>query len=185
MKLKALLLCLSFLLSSSLFAVQIGKTAPNFTLKNQDGGEFSLETNKGKVWTVLYFYPKADTPGCTKQACAFRDAIKVIEKENTRVYGVSTNSVKDLKKFQDKYKLKFELLSDEEGKVSKLYDTKIPLLKMSKRHTFILDPQLHVRFIETDVDPAMDAQVVANKIIELQKQDSEKHMNKYEHNRHP
>ncbi|MBP6218452.1 MAG: peroxiredoxin [Oligoflexales bacterium] len=150
-------------------AIDLGSKAPLFSLKNQDGELVSLEANLQKKWTVLYFYPKADTPGCTKQACAFRDSLKVIEKEGAVVYGISTNSVQDLKDFQKKYNLNFTLLSDPDATVSKQYDAKYPLLKIAKRYTYIVDPELKIRSIDTDVDPVLDAKKVSEKLIELQK----------------
>lgn len=164
-----LLFFLPFTISSYLFALNVGDKASHVILKNQTGTVFNLNDNKNKFWTVLYFYPKADTPGCTKQACAFRDAIKVIEKQNAKIYGVSTDSQKDLLAFKEKHKLNFDLLSDEDGKVCESFETKAPLLNISKRHTFIIDPQLIIRYIDRDVDPAKDAQTIADKLKELQK----------------
>lgn len=156
------------------FGIEVGQKAPEFKTKNQDGLEFNLKQNENKSWTVLYFYPKAETPGCTKQACAFRDAIKIIEKENAKVYGVSTDSIEDLAKFKKNHKLNFDLLSDNDGKISSTYETKLPLVSYSKRHTFIIDPQLVVRHIDRDVDPAMDAKKVAELLVKLQKETPEK-----------
>jgi peroxiredoxin Q/BCP len=170
MNLKSIgLVCLLSLSMSKAWALNVGEPAPLFTLKNQEGKEFSLANSKGKNWTLVYFYPKADTPGCTAQACAFRDPLEILKKENTVVVGISTNSVADLQKFKDKYQLNFELLSDEDGKVCSLYDSKIPVLLFAKRHTFIVDPNLIVRYVETDVDPALDAKRMAEKILDLQK----------------
>jgi peroxiredoxin Q/BCP len=159
-----LLIFCNLFLSNSILALEIGKPAPLFSLFNQDEKLVSLEDNKNKFWSVVYFYPKAETPGCTKQACAFRDAIKVIEKEGAVVYGVSTDSVSDLKQFKKNHKLNFDLLSDKDGKISTAYGTKMPLLTMSKRVTFIIDKKLNIRSIDENVDPAMDAKKVADKI---------------------
>ena len=158
----------------SAVALDLGEKAPQFKTKNQDGIEFSLQQNEGKTWTVLYFFPKSETPGCTKQACAFRDAIKVIEKENAKVFGVSTDSVEDLAKFKAHHHLSFDLLSDKDGKISEAYQTKFPLVTYSKRHTFIIDPNLIIRHIDRDVDPAMDAKKVAEALINLQKKEVKK-----------
>lgn len=167
--LKNFLLSLVIVLySQQMLALIVGQPAPLFSLKDQDGKLISLEENKGKKWTVLFFYPKADTPGCTKQACAFRDSLKYIESENAVVYGISTNNSDDLKAFQQKYKLNFELLSDPDGKICNLYETKMPLLTLSKRHTFILDQNFIIRYIDRDVDPVLDSKKVAAKIKELQ-----------------
>lgn len=154
------------------FALEVGQKAPEFTTKTDSGKKFELKKNQNKHWTVLYFYPKAGTPGCTKQACAFRDAIKVIEAKNSKVYGVSTDSVAALADFKKEHRLSFELLSDEEGEICSAYGTKILGLSFSKRYTFIIDPSLIVRHIDTDVDPAMDAQKVADLLTKLQNGDS-------------
>ena len=107
---KQLAMCLSWLPFVSAVhaeALQVGQTAPSFQLKNQDGNEIKLTDRQNQGWTVLYFYPKADTPGCTKQACAFRDSIQLIRDQNAEVYGVSTDEVSSLQAFQQKYKLNF------------------------------------------------------------------------------
>jgi len=100
--------------------LQIGDKAPDFSLPDQDGRMVSLKSLKGRQ-VVLYFYPKDDTPGCTKEACGFRDSLGVIEKANTVVLGVSMDDAESHQKFIKKYSLPFTLLSDEDGKVSKAY----------------------------------------------------------------
>src|ERR1700710_2433779 len=116
-------------------SVQEGDVAPDFEMPASGGRTVSNRPLRGKPF-VLYFYPKADTPGCTKQACAFRDSIKIIEKENAHVYGISTNTVQELKNFEKKYKLNFTLLSDKKGEISKKFGTKMPILNVSWRYTF-------------------------------------------------
>jgi peroxiredoxin Q/BCP len=145
-----------------------GTKAPLFELKNQAGAPFRLADRAGKGWTILYFYPKASTPGCTKQACAFRDAIKKIRELNAEVYGISIDSVADQLKFHKEHHLAFDLLADEKGSVTELYGVKMPVVKMAKRWTFLLDDSLVIRWIEKDVDPALDAQRVRDKIVSLQ-----------------
>ena len=146
----------------------IGSPAPQFTLKNQNGADFSLASRKDAGWTVLYFYPKAETPGCTKQACAFRDSIKRIRALKAEVYGISTDTVEEQAAFHKHHKLQFDLLADPDGAVVAQYSGKIPLLGMAKRRTFILDPELNIRAIKKDVDPALDAQQVADELKALQ-----------------
>lgn len=141
----------------------MGDLAPKFQLLNQDGENFDLISRKGH-WTVLYFYPKSDTPGCTKQACAFRENIFQLREKGAEVYGISVNSVADQKKFHLQHKLNFDLLADSNGDVAKLYGTKMPLLNISKRWTFIIDPNLKVRSIDKDVDPTKDPTNVAQKL---------------------
>ncbi|WP_435196068.1 peroxiredoxin [Natronomonas sp. EA1] len=97
-----------------------GTKAPQFDLPNQDGEPVSLPT-EGTV--VVYFYPRADTPGCTKEACAFRDAWSEYEARDIDVFGISDDPVSDLKAFQEKYDLPIDLLSDESGEVSSKYDS--------------------------------------------------------------
>jgi len=146
--------------------LKAGDPAPLFTAKTQDGGVFSLASQKGQ-WTVLFFYPRAGTPGCTKQACAFRDSIKVIRDEGAEVYGISTDSVEDQAAFHKEHHLAFPLLADPDGTVTEAYGAKMPLLTMSKRWTFIIDPTLTIRQVQRDVDPAQDAQRVAAELARL------------------
>lgn len=160
-----------FLLSLSTFAstdLKVGDPAKPFKLFTQEGKEFDLNSRKGS-WTVLYFFPKAETPGCTKQACSFRDNIKKIRALKAEVYGISTNTVKDQADFAKAHALNFILLADDKAQVTNDYGSKMPILSMSKRWTFIIDPDLIIRDIAKDVDPITDAQRVATKISELQK----------------
>ncbi|MDD1620480.1 MAG: peroxiredoxin [Methylococcaceae bacterium] len=159
---------LPFITSAQADALTVGQPAPQFQLKAQDGNEISLTSRQGKGWTVLYFYPKAGTPGCTTQACAFRDAIQAIRSQNAEVYGISTDEVQDLLNFHQKHKLSFTLLSDPDASVTEAYGVKMPVLKMAKRWTFIIDPALMIRQIDDDVDPALDAQRVAETLNQLQ-----------------
>ena len=124
--------------------IKEGKAAPDFTLPSSDGGEVSLKGLKGKT-VVLYFYPKDDTPGCTKEACAFRDTQAKIKKSGAVVYGVSPDSVASHEKFRAKYKLNFPLLADTDKAVAKkfgafgekvLYGKKVTGMI---RSTFIID----------------------------------------------
>lgn len=162
---------LFLLLSLTAFAsseLKVGDAAKPFKLFTQEGKEFDLNSRKGS-WTVLYFFPKAETPGCTKQACSFRDNIKKIRALNAEVYGISTNSVKDQADFAKAHALNFILLADDKAKVANEYGSKMPVLSMSKRWTFIIDPDLIIRDISKDVDPITDAQRVATRISELKK----------------
>jgi len=101
-------------------ALKVGSKAPDFTLRSGDGKEVSLKDLKGRK-AVLYFYPKDDTSGCAKEACAFNENLKVLEKKDTVVIGVSADSVASHKKFADKYGLTFPLLSDEKKEMIKKY----------------------------------------------------------------
>lgn len=150
--------------------IKVGQNAPQFQLAAQDGSQVGLVDRLQKGWTVLYFFPKAGTPGCTTQACAFRDAIKVIRQQNAEVYGISTDSIEDLQAFHQKHKLSFNLLSDPDAKVTEAYDVKFPVFNFARRWTFIIDPSLVIRQIDDDVDPALDADRVAKSLIKLQAQ---------------
>jgi len=100
--------------------LNVGDKAPSFKLKNQDAKVISLSDLKGKP-IILYFYPKDDTPGCTKEACNFRDEFPKFGKMNAEIIGVSIDSVESHKKFADKYKLPFNLLADEKKEVVEKY----------------------------------------------------------------
>jgi len=100
--------------------LSVGSKAPDFSLPDGSGGTVSLKLLKGKT-VILYFYPKDNTPGCTKEACDFRDNIKVIEKKGGVVVGVSADSVASHKKFADKFELPFPLASDEKKELVKKY----------------------------------------------------------------
>ncbi len=101
--------------------IEEGKAAPAFTLKDQDGNPVSLSQFKGKQNVVLYFYPKDDTPGCTKEACGFRDLNRELAKLDTTVLGVSADGAESHRKFIGKYRLPFRLLSDPDRKVMEKY----------------------------------------------------------------
>jgi peroxiredoxin Q/BCP len=100
--------------------LKVGDKAPDFSLPTTSGDSLSLKHLKGKK-VILYFYPKDDTPGCTREACSFRDNIKVIQKRGAVVLGVSTDSVASHQKFTDKYDLPFMLVSDEEKELVQKY----------------------------------------------------------------
>lgn len=167
MNLKIAVLIFLSLASPAFGESLLGKSAPTFTAKNQEGVDFDLKSRMGQGYTVLFFYPKAGTPGCTKQACAFRDAVKVIRDKGAMVYGISADDVAAQKKFHDEHKMTFDLLSDADATIIKSYQVKMPMLSMAKRQTFILDDKLIVRKHFEDVDPAMDAKNVAKAIDEL------------------
>jgi thioredoxin-dependent peroxiredoxin len=98
-----------------------GSFAPDFKLKSDDGKTYSLSDFKGKEQVVLYFYPKDDTVGCTKEACSFRDSLSSLKEAGVEVLGVSNDDIDSHSKFRSKYSLNFPLLSDTDGKVSKEY----------------------------------------------------------------
>ena len=155
--------------SSSLAALKVGDRAPNFNLRDQNNLTHDLNDYKGN-WVVLYFYPKDGTPGCTTQACDFRDAVKRIIASKSVVFGVSLDSVESHKLFSDKNKLPFSLLSDETGEVAKLYDSLRNFLvyKTAKRNTFIINPKGLVSKIYLSVDPKTHSEMVLNDLGNLQ-----------------
>lgn len=102
--------------------LSVGDDAPDFTLANQDGTPTSLSAHRGQR-VIVYFYPRADTPGCTKEACGFRDSWDEFRDVDATVFGISDDPVEDLAAFADAYDLPFELLSDEDGSVSTAYES--------------------------------------------------------------
>ena len=162
----ALLLPFSF---ASLAQIKVGSKAPNFTLSDQNSIQHQLSDYEGS-WVILYFYPKDDTPGCTTQACDFRDAVKRIIASKSNVFGVSLDSVESHKRFADKNKLPFSLLSDESGEVSEAYDSlnNFMSFKSAKRNTFIIDPDGKVAKIYLSVKPSTHSQMVLNDLNQLQ-----------------
>ncbi|WP_049986958.1 thioredoxin-dependent thiol peroxidase [Halobellus rufus] len=102
--------------------LDIGETAPEFTLPDQDGEDASLSDHRGE-YVVVYFYPRADTPGCTTEACGFRDVYDELRDRGVTVLGISDDPVADLKPFAEEYDLPFRLLSDEDGSVATAYDS--------------------------------------------------------------
>ncbi len=155
MNLKSLLTILSLgLISPAMAAPNIGETAPEFTLVDQHNQSISLSDYKDK-WVVLYFYPKDDTPGCTTEACSFRDNInKLIEKQAV-ILGVSVDSVDSHEEFAKKYKLPFSLLADTQGEVAKKYGALLDMkfFKWASRHSFIIDPNGKIAKRYLNVDP--------------------------------
>jgi peroxiredoxin Q/BCP len=102
-------------------SVQIGKAAPKFSLPSSTGDEINLKNFAGKKTVVLYFYPRADTPGCTKEACGFRDALADYDRAKVAVLGISPDSVEDVTKFAEKFHLNFPLLADADHAVAERY----------------------------------------------------------------
>lgn len=155
--------------ASSHAILTVGDKAPNFTLPDQDSIAHTLSNYQGQ-WVVLYFYPKDDSPGCTTQACDFRDAVDRIIDSKAVVFGLSVDSVESHKEFSNKFNLPFSLLADESGKVSKAYDSlrDFFVFKLSKRNTFIVDPSGNVVKIYLAVDPSTHSQMVLDDLSSLQ-----------------
>ncbi len=135
------------------WALKPGDAAPSFTSRDQEGREVKLSDLKGK-WVLLYFYPKDDTPGCTKQACNLRDGFARYKKSGVAVYGISTQSAESHRKFREKYHLPFDLLVDEEGTLGKAFDIgKMPIVGLYKRQSVLIDPEGRIATKLDDVDP--------------------------------
>ncbi len=160
------------LLSSSRAATPApGSTAPDFTLASQEGTSVSLKDGRGK-WVVLYFYPKDQTPGCTREAHNFQMDQSKYNQRNSVVLGVSVDSVDSHKKFCAKEGLNFKLLADSDGTVSKEYGslTNLGVAKFAARHTFLIDPAGKVARAYTNVDPGRHSDDVLAALDQLQKE---------------
>src|SRR6202161_2433288 len=133
----------------------LGSAAPDFTLPSQDSASVSLKDYRGS-WVVLYFYPKDQTPGCTREAHNFQVDLSKFAERHAVVLGVSVDSVDSHKKFCAKEGLNFKLLADQDGKVSSEYGslTNFGIAKFSKRNTFLIDPSGKVVKTYTGVNPA-------------------------------
>jgi peroxiredoxin Q/BCP len=142
-----------------------GDKAPDFTLPDQHGEPVSLSKLKGKT-VVLYFYPKADTPGCTAQACGVRDHRRDYEKAGAVVLGVSPDPVKKVAKFDDKYGLAFPLLADEDHAVAEAYGVWVQKSMYGRtymgneRSTFVIGPDGKVKTVLRKVKPAEHDELV-------------------------
>jgi thioredoxin-dependent peroxiredoxin len=138
--------------------LQEGQMAPDFELLDQNNNKQTLSNYRGQ-WLLLYFYPKDDTPGCTKEACNFRDNWEQFNQAKTMVMGVSTDSVKSHQKFAEKYGLHFPLLSDEEKKIVKEYGVWQPKKMLGKefmgtvRSSFLINPEGRIAKIYERVKP--------------------------------
>lgn len=149
----------------------VGSKAPDFTLKNELGDLISLSDFSNQT-VVLYFYPKDDTPGCTVQACSYRDSSEEFVKRNVKVIGISKDDVKSHKKFQEKYNLNFTILADPETEVVQSYGVWKEKSMYGKKYmgvsrtTFVLENGV-VRAIFENVDPKNDVETVLNFLDQL------------------
>ena len=123
----------------------IGTQLPDFSLENEEGVLISNESLKGN-WTVLFFYPKDDSPGCTIQSCHFRNNYDYFLKNNIQLFGISTDGKESHKKFKEKYQLPYSLLSDKGAKLIKKLNLKIMYKILRPRVTMIIDPEGIIRF---------------------------------------
>lgn len=141
--------------------VQLGQPAPEFELFDQNGQLHSLEDYRDQ-WVVLYFYPKDETPGCTTEACEFRDNIFAFKKLNAQILGVSLDDVESHKKFAENHGLPFPLLADVDGKAADAYGVKTRMFGMmvARRQTFLIHPDGTLAKHYEEVKPATHPQQV-------------------------
>lgn len=147
-----------------------GSPAPVFTLPDAKQQNHSLKDYAGQ-WLVLYFYPKDDTLGCTKEACSFRDDMFQLEKLGAKVVGISVDDSASHAKFAEKYSLPFPLLSDADGKVADSYGalTNLGIIKIAKRYTYLIDPKGQIAKHYLSVDTSKHSQQIIDDLKLLQK----------------
>ena len=136
---------------------KVGDTAPDFSVAASDGKTVHLKDVVGKGNIVLYFYPKDDTPGCTKEACGLRDTFDEFKGLDATVFGVSFDSVESHKNFIAKYKLPFVLLADTDKAVAKLYGVADDTSKFASRVTFVINKAGKIAYVNPKVNPATHA----------------------------
>lgn len=150
----SLLIAISPILTFASEAPATGSDAPSFKLQDQNGEWHALGDYRGQ-WLAVYFYPRDDTPGCTTEACNFRDNIYAFKAIGATVVGISVDDVESHKEFSDKYKLPFTILADEDGTTAKAYGVlrDYKLLKLASRQSFLVDPEGKIAKHYDDVDP--------------------------------
>jgi thioredoxin-dependent peroxiredoxin len=152
----------------------LGGRAPEFKLQDQNGKWHTLADFRGK-WLALYFYPKDQTPGCTTQACEFRDNIFAFRDAGAAIVGVSVDDVESHKKFSEKHGLPFPILADPTKETAKKYGvlkSYLGTMELAKRDTFLIDPEGRIVKRYVDVDPKGHSQIVLKDIKDLQKKAS-------------
>lgn len=149
--------------------LKTGDIAPDFTLPNQKGEATTLSHFRGQ-WVILYFYPKDNTPGCTREACHFRDDTLQIKNLGAQIIGISLDDQESHQRFQQQHHLSFPLLSDTNGTVSRTYGSLFSFgpLRFSKRHTFIIDPKGHIAALFRQVKPASHSRQIIATLKSLQ-----------------
>lgn len=151
-------------------ALKVGQSAPDFKLPDQNGKIHTLEDFRGK-WLALYFYPKDDTPGCTEQACKFRDDLHKITELGANVVGVSVDDTASHAKFAKKYSLQFPLLSDSKAETAAQYGSlmNLGIVKFAKRNTFLIDPKGKIAKIYWSASASRNSIEVLEDLKKLQK----------------
>jgi thioredoxin-dependent peroxiredoxin len=155
---------LMFGLGSAKAELKVGDPAPDFSAPSTSG-TIRLSELVGKAPVIVYFYPKDDTPGCTKEACGLRDSFAAFRKLDATILGVSYDSVESHKKFAGKYKLPFALVSDAHKKIAKAYGA--DGLLFAKRKTFVIDKVGKIAWVNPDVTPATHSQELQDVLAKL------------------
>ena len=147
----------------------VGTQAPDFRLQDQNGDWHTLDQYEGQ-WVALYFYPKNDTPGCTTEACNFRDNIFAFRERDAIILGVSLDDVESHQEFAEKYSLPFSLLSDGKGEVADRYGvvTNLGVVKFAKRQSFLIAPDGRIAKHYEKVDPDTHSQEILADLIAFQ-----------------
>ena len=150
--------------------LKVGEPAPDFALPDQEGKTRSLAGFRGK-WLVLYFYPRDDTPGCTRQACAFRDDTSRLAALGAQVVGVSVDDIESHLDFAKEHRLPFPLLADAGGAVAARYGSlrDLGLIKFARRNTFLIDPQGRIAQDYLSANASRNSQEVIEDLQRLQR----------------
>src|SRR6266404_5731735 len=146
---------------------KVGDKAPDFSVAASDGTTVHLKDYVGKGSIILYFYPKDDTPGCTKEACGIRDTFGEFKGLDATVFGVSFDSVESHKDFIAKYKLPFVLLADTDKKIAKAYGVADDSSKVASRVTFVINKAGKIAFVDPKVNPATHAAEIRGVLAHL------------------
>jgi len=147
----------------------LGAIAPDFKLQDQNGKSHQLKDYRGK-WVALYFYPKDQTPGCTTQACEFRDNIFAFREANAQILGISVDDVESHKKFAEKHGLPFPILADSTKETAKKYGSLKSYfgMELARRDTYLIDPQGRIVKRYVEVDPKGHSELVLKDLKALQ-----------------
>jgi len=147
--------------------VKVGEDAPNFEGPTSDGSRLGLKDFIGKKNVVLYFYPKDDTPGCTREACSFRDNIAPLRRMGAEIIGVSLDSIESHRRFMEKYELPFPLISDKDKRIATAYGVIKDSGTSTNRVTFIIDKKGKIAKVFPKVDVSAHTAEVENALKEL------------------
>ncbi len=149
--------------------LKVGQAAPTFNLSDQYGEMHHLDEFQG-LWLALYFYPKDDTPGCTEQACKFRDDLQKLTELGAKVIGISVDDARSHAKFAKKYNLQFPLLADNKAEIAKKYYSLINfgIIKFAQRNTFLIDPKGKIAEIYLSVSAKHNSEKVIEDLKRLQ-----------------